>query len=620
MVSKSILTLGFITACFGQNSYTTTPIPPPPGVPIYGLTWISDDAKTGFGGGLVTSPFMTQCITYQDGVTTALSTPGFQCSAGPATAGIYVMSLSPYPAASSGSVQIGNVVAYTNGKFNPVPPPPDGVTFYLLSSVNKKGQIAATMRCAVTSAPGASLPCAYLVTVDGTYTRLPDIGGVSAVTAINDAGDAVGYVVALNGDPYLDLHAVLWPHTGGMTDLTTLTSMKLGAPVSINSKGQIAGSSPYGPGDAPAGPGFFYDGAGNFSPIQLSGASSVRLTSLNDRGEVVGSYRTPAGVGLDYPLYFSNGVSKDLNTAIANLPVDMYLSAVNYINNVGQMLVGAVFAKQPIGAVDNGTQGTQFLLTPSNAAVLPVVGSVKNAASHLDGVASSAWIEIKGQNLAQTTRSWAAADFTGNKLPTSLDGVSVTINGAPAYPNYVSPIQVNVLAPDDPATGAVQVQVTNAQGASIPFTVGKADVLPALFNTQGSASSANTPGLVIATHADGRLVAMPSLFGCTAACSPGKPGETIVLYGTGFGATKTPVPAGEVVATPVGLENPVLVTIGGQPAVVAYAGRTSSGLDQLNVVLPSGMQTSPDGSALVVATVNGVKTPDYLYIATTVGQ
>lgn len=620
MVSKFILTLGFIAACFGQNSYTTTQIHPPPGVPIYGLTWISDDAKTGFGGGLVTSPFMTQCITYQDGLTTALSTPGFQCSAGPATTGIYVMSLSPYPAVSSGSVQIGNVVAYTNGKFNPIPPPPDGITFYLLSSVNKKGQIAATMRCPIASVPGASLPCAYLITVDGTYTRLPDMGGVSSVTGINDAGDAVGYVVPLNGDPYLDIHAVLWPHTGGMTDLTTLTSMKLGAPAGINSKGQIAGSSAYGPGDVPGGPGFFYDAAGNFSPILISGASSVRLTSINDRGEVVGSYRTPAGIGLDYPLYYSNGVSKDLNTAIANLPVDMYLSAVSYINNVGQMVVGAVFSKQPIGAVDNGTQGSQFLLTPSNATVLPLVGSVKNAASHLDGVASSAWIEIKGQNLAPSTRSWSAADFIGNKLPTGLEGVSVTINGVPAYPNYVSPIQVNVLAPDDPATGQVQVQVINSQGASIPFTVAKSEVLPALFNTQGSASSANTPGLVIATHADGRQVAMPSVFGCTAACSPANPGETIVLYGTGFGATKTPVPAGQLVGTPVGLENQVSVTIGGQQAAVNYAGRTSSGLDQLNVVLPSGMQTSSDGSALVVATVKGVKTPDYLYIATTIGQ
>ena len=113
------------------------------------------------------------------------------------------------------------------------------------------------MRCPIPSAPAASLPCAYLVTVDGTYTRLPAIGGVSSVTGINDAGDAVDYVVQPNGDPYLDIHAVLWPQTGGRTDLTFLTSMKLGVPIGINSKGQIAGSSPYGPGDVQSGPGFF---------------------------------------------------------------------------------------------------------------------------------------------------------------------------------------------------------------------------------------------------------------------------------------------------------------------------------------------------------------------------
>ena len=133
----------------------------------------------------------------------------------------------------------------------------------------------------------------------------------------------------------------------------------------------------------------------------------------------------------------------------------------------------------------------------------------------------------------------------------------MTIDGVPAYPNYVSPIQVNVLAPDDPATGQVQVQVSNAQGASIPFTVNKSEVLPALFNTQGCASSQNIPGLVIATHANGTQVAMPGVARCTAGCSPANPGETIVLYGTGFGATKTPVPAGEVVARPVEFENTV---------------------------------------------------------------
>ena len=89
---------------------------------------------------------------------------------------------------------------------------------------------------------------------------------MSSVTGINDAGDAVDYVVQPNGDPYLDIHAVLWPQTGGRTDLTFLTSMKFGVPIGINSKGQIAGRAlrPWG---CPVRTKLFYDAAGNFSPI-----------------------------------------------------------------------------------------------------------------------------------------------------------------------------------------------------------------------------------------------------------------------------------------------------------------------------------------------------------------
>ena len=36
-------------------------------------------------------------------------------------------------------------------------------------------------------------------------------------------------------------------------------------------------------------------------------------------------------------------------------------------------------------------------------------------------------------------------------MPTSLDGVSVTIGGKPAYVSFISPGQLNVLAPDVPA-------------------------------------------------------------------------------------------------------------------------------------------------------------------------
>src|SRR5258708_38156058 len=76
---------------------------------------------------------------------------------------------------------------------------------------------------------------------------------------------------------------------------------------------------------------------------------------------------------------------------------------------------------------------------------------------------------------------------------------------------------------------------------------------------------------------------------------PATAGETVLLFGTGFGAVQTPVATG-VASTDA---NPVVaqvqVTIGGQPATVVYAGLAPSfvGLYQLNVVIPAGGTRHP---------------------------
>ncbi len=54
-----------------------------------------------------------------------------------------------------------------------------------------------------------------------------------------------------------------------------------------------------------------------------------------------------------------------------------------------------------------------------------------------------------------------AGDF-----PTTLGGVTVTINAKPAFLWYVSPGQLNVQAPDDTGTGTVTVVVTNENGST----------------------------------------------------------------------------------------------------------------------------------------------------------
>jgi len=83
---------------------------------------------------------------------------------------------------------------------------------------------------------------------------------------------------------------------------------------------------------------------------------------------------------------------------------------------------------------------------------------------------------------------------------------------------------------------------------------------------------------------------------------PAQPGETILLYGTGFGPTSPALPTAQLVTTPAVLANSVQVTIGGVTAAVVYAGLVEPGLYQLNVTVP----TLSNGDAPVVATIGGV--------------
>jgi uncharacterized protein (TIGR03437 family) len=223
------------------------------------------------------------------------------------------------------------------------------------------------------------------------------------------------------------------------------------------------------------------------------------------------------------------------------------------------------------------------------------ITSVTNGASFQTGFASATWVSIFGTNDSQTSRGWQDTDFVNGLLPTSLSGVSVTINGLPAYVEYISPTQVNILAPDDSTVGAVPIQVTTAQGKSNSFTAQKQQFAPAFFTMGGS--------YVAAQHADYSYVGKPGLL-AGATTQPAKPGETILIYGTGFGPTNPPLLSSRLVTAPAVLANSVQFTIGGVAAPVAYAGLVGAGLYQFNVTVPN----VPDGDAAVTAKIGGVQT------------
>jgi uncharacterized protein (TIGR03437 family) len=251
-----------------------------------------------------------------------------------------------------------------------------------------------------------------------------------------------------------------------------------------------------------------------------------------------------------------------------------------------------------------GTGGEKHGLFGSIQANPTVTASnIVNGASFGPGVAPNTWVTITGSSLAATVRSWAAADFVGSALPTTLDGVTVTINGEKAYTYFISPKQINVLMPSDiPVGSAVQVVVSNNGYASATASLTTAAVAPAFFEFGGKYAAA--------THLNGSYIGPTSL---GAAYTPAASGETIVVYGTGFGATTPTIANGQVVSgTPTLLTNPT-ISIGGQNATVVFAGLTpgTAGLYQFNVTLPTGL---PSGDQAIVASLGGAVSPSGVFV------
>jgi len=267
------------------------------------------------------------------------------------------------------------------------------------------------------------------------------------------------------------------------------------------------------------------------------------------------------------------------------------------------------------GANGDGTNSgdhiytNSYTLTPAaaqqNKPSIAARNGVVNGASFQPGIASGSWITVFGANLAAGTRTWRSDEIVGGKLPTQLDGVSVTVNNKPAAVYFISPAQLNVQAPADDSVGPVQVQVTTPQGTSNAVAAQMQKFAPGFF-----LFDAENRKYLAAVHSDGTLLGKPNLFqGLTT--RPAQPGEVVLLFGTGFGPTTPPVPAGQVFNGAVPLANQVTVRISGVTAEVLFAGLSGAGLDQLNVRIPA---TAADGDASVVAEVGGVQTQDGAFV------
>lgn len=239
------------------------------------------------------------------------------------------------------------------------------------------------------------------------------------------------------------------------------------------------------------------------------------------------------------------------------------------------------------------------VLTPGTAPVINQNGVVPIYSS-VPVVQSGSWVSIYGSNLASGDFIW------NNDFPTSLGGVSVTIDNKPAWLWTVSPTQINLQVPDDPTTGPVSVVLTTPSGTATS-SVTLAPYGPS-FSLLGDGKHA--AGEIATPNGTGAYGGGTyDLDGPSGAFSyntrPVKPGEILVLYGVGFGPTTPFVPAGQIFFGSAPANSPVAITIGGVAANVVYAGITEAGTFQFNVVVPD----APVGDQPLLAIVNGIQTP-----------
>jgi uncharacterized protein (TIGR03437 family) len=244
--------------------------------------------------------------------------------------------------------------------------------------------------------------------------------------------------------------------------------------------------------------------------------------------------------------------------------------------------------------------GADIALTDS--ASLPTVdpAGVVNGASFQPGIVPGSWLTIKGSNLSPVAQdTWDKAIVNG-KLPTSLDGVTVTVGSQPAFVYFISPGQINVQAPDV-GTGPVPVIVTTPGGSSVAVTANVVAQSPAFFLWPGNQA--------VSTRQDASLAVKDGTFpGSTTVAA--KPGDVLILWGTGFGPTSPPVASGiQVPGDKIYNSSPVSIKIGSADAQVFGAALSPgfAGLYQVAIQVPAGMA---DGDYPITATVSGASSPD----------
>jgi uncharacterized protein (TIGR03437 family) len=209
--------------------------------------------------------------------------------------------------------------------------------------------------------------------------------------------------------------------------------------------------------------------------------------------------------------------------------------------------------------------------------------AVVNAASFAHQISGGSLATVFASNITGAKASASAP------LPTSLAGVSVSVNGKNAPLLYVTSTQVNFQVPWKTDPGLASVAIIANGVVSNAVTVPVVAAAPGLF-----------------TYGSGRAVVQNSDFTLNSPNNPAKAGSTIMAYLTGSGPVDPPVADGALApaSPPATATSSSSATIGSAPAKVSFAGLAPGfvGLVQVNIVVPSGL---PKGDYPLTVTIAG---------------
>jgi uncharacterized protein (TIGR03437 family) len=234
------------------------------------------------------------------------------------------------------------------------------------------------------------------------------------------------------------------------------------------------------------------------------------------------------------------------------------------------------------------TVAVTLTLGPAGGTV-PNNGVVSAASFTGGGVAPGQLVTIFGAGIGPAQLTGAQLTASG-AVATTIAETRVLFGGIAAPLIYVSATQVSAIVPYGVTGTTTPMQVefrgVRSNAVSLPLVA----TAPGLFTAN---SSGRGPGAFL--NQDGSA---------NNATNPARPGDIIVLFGTGEGAVDPPVADGTINATTFPRpREPITVRIGGKDAEVLYGGAAPglvAGVFQVNVRIPADVEP---GNAPVVVTI-----------------